>query len=152
MKATLLAIALVFASFVGTSSAVTPQQTIKQLRSELSTARKANARLTAQNALVERHYVSAKASLATANATLTTAGPALTAAQAQVATDQITIANLNSELLGAAQTIISGMNGDQLWQVLSSVSLRMGQVGGTKYSTSVFSGSSFSSYDFDLFN
>jgi hypothetical protein len=141
------------------AAAITPKQQIAKLRSQLALAKKANSRLVTQNDKLDGLYVTARDDLAAANAQLAKAGvdattqsSALSTAQAQVATDQITITNLTSQVTAAAQTIVSGMNAVQLWQLLSSVNLRISQIGGTTYTTSAFTGSSFSSYDFDWFH
>lgn len=158
-----LGAALVVAS---PATAITPKQQIAKLRSQLAQARKAaalaqksNGRLVDQNDKLDGLYLTARDDLKAANAKLAQAGTdaatqaaSLSTAQAQVATDQITITNLTSQLTSAAQTIVSGMSGFQLWQLLSSVNLRMAQIGGVSYTTSVFSGSAFSSYDFDWYH
>lgn len=135
-----LAVVLVLAAFVGTSSAVTPQQTIKQLRSQLAAAKKANGRLTNQNDKVASEYLTAKANLATETATVS-------ALQATIA----------AQATGGVQAAIAG-GPDAMWAAMVALwtafplSPPAGEICGYKKSDDLEGGTglSFNTFEFEL--
>jgi septal ring factor EnvC (AmiA/AmiB activator) len=165
----LIALGLSLALLPSTASAATPQQTIKQLRSQLAASKKTVAKQATQiSSLTEQRdsdrsgWETAKASLTATQAQLATVTADRDAQAAGLATSnaalvaaQASVANLQAANAGL-QTAVNGnvgaLNDPQLWSLLGAINQRMSALGGTAYTTSVFVGSSYQSYSFDWFS
>jgi septal ring factor EnvC (AmiA/AmiB activator) len=154
-----LGAALVIAS---PAAAVTPKQQIAKLRSQLAAAKKANTKLGDRNLTLDAQRQGAQSNLKQVNAELDTANAtiakmttdAATAAATQAAALQTSQSLLASTQAAntALQAAVSGNIGQlaypQLWPMLLAISARFSALGGTAYTTSIFTGSSFADIDF----
>jgi hypothetical protein len=160
------ALAVVLLAVAAPAFAVTPQHTIKQLRSQLAAVKKANAKLDTQNNKLVGEYLTTKASLATANASLATTTASLTAATASLATASsslasttATVGQLNAQIAaqaaGGAAAVIAG-GPDQMWAAITQIWLAFpmeapGTFCGFDKSNSFFGGTglNIAHYDFE---